>query len=89
MTNRNQKGFAALEIIIVVVVVGILGFAGWLVYDRQKSNNDTTDTVQTTESTDQEVKSAEDLKKVEDQLNQSDIDKELDTTEIDAALSEQ
>lgn len=36
----NQKGFSAVEVIVVVVVAGLIGAVGWVVYDRQKSNND-------------------------------------------------
>lgn len=35
--KQNQKGFGAVEILIVIVVVGLLGTVGWLVYDRQKT----------------------------------------------------
>lgn len=35
--KQNQKGFGAVEILVVIVVVGLLGTVGWLVYDRQKS----------------------------------------------------
>ncbi len=36
--KSNQKGFSAVEIVVVIVVVGLLGIVGRLVYDRQNSN---------------------------------------------------
>lgn len=36
--KTNQKGFSAVEIILVVAVVGLIGAVGWLVYDRQQGN---------------------------------------------------
>lgn len=37
--KKNQKGFSAVEVIVVIVIVGLLGAVGWLVYDRQKSTS--------------------------------------------------
>lgn len=45
----NQKGFSAVEILVVIVVIGLLGAVGWLVYDRQ--NNKSSETPDTKPST--------------------------------------
>lgn len=47
--KANQKGFGAVEILIVIVVVGLLGAVSWLVYDRQ--NNKPSDSTATTSTT--------------------------------------
>lgn len=39
--KTHQKGFSAIEILVVVVILGLVGAVGWLVYDRQQSNSDT------------------------------------------------
>jgi cytoskeletal protein RodZ len=39
--NTNQRGFAAVEAILIVIVLGIIGFTGWFVY-HAKQNTDKT-----------------------------------------------
>lgn len=34
MKKINNRGFSAVEILLIVVVVGVLGFAGWWVWNR-------------------------------------------------------
>ncbi len=42
--NRSQKGFTAIEGLLVIILVGILGFTGWFVWQSQQkldhTNND-------------------------------------------------
>lgn len=38
--KNNQKGFSALEILVVIVIIALLATIGWLVYDRQNSKTD-------------------------------------------------
>ncbi len=35
----NQKGFSAVEVLIVILVFGLVGAVGWFVYDRQKAKS--------------------------------------------------
>jgi prepilin-type N-terminal cleavage/methylation domain-containing protein len=55
--KTNQKGFSAIEILVVIIVVGLAATVGWLVYDRQKTNktaiNKPTPASKVSESTDQ------------------------------------
>lgn len=37
---RSQKGFTAVEGLLIFIVVGIVGFAGWYVYDSGQKTND-------------------------------------------------
>jgi cytoskeletal protein RodZ len=37
----KQKGFTAVEAILIIVVVGIIGFAGWFVWNSQKQTDKT------------------------------------------------
>jgi hypothetical protein len=39
--KNNQKGFGALEGILIVVIVGLLGFIGWYVWHSKKSTDKT------------------------------------------------
>jgi uncharacterized protein (UPF0333 family) len=39
----NQKGFGALEVLLLLVIVGIIGGAGWYVYQSQKKTNESLD----------------------------------------------
>lgn len=36
-TCNNQKGFAAIEAVLIVVVLGIIGFTGWFVYHSKQA----------------------------------------------------
>jgi prepilin-type N-terminal cleavage/methylation domain-containing protein len=88
--SSNNKGFSVVEILIVVAVVGLIGFVGWKVYDNRQSDNSKQQA--STEQQDADavpaVNGTSDLKESEDYLNSQDIDKELDTTELDEALAE-
>ncbi len=54
MKRLDQKGFSAVEVLVVIVIVGLIGTVGWLVYDRQQSKNNATTTTSTkTEPTQQ------------------------------------
>ena len=37
--KKNQRGFGAVELVLIVVVIGLLGAVGWLVYDRQQKED--------------------------------------------------
>lgn len=41
---KNQKGFTALEAILIIVIIAVVGFAGWYVYkaNNKKDDNKTT-----------------------------------------------
>jgi predicted negative regulator of RcsB-dependent stress response len=89
MNKLNRSGFSAVEVVLVVVVVGLIGFAGWKVYDngqKPSSSNQQASTQQ--QDPIPAVNSASDLQASEDYLNAQDLDKELDTAEIDSALAE-
>jgi len=48
---KNQKGFSAVEALIILVIVGLLGFVGWHVYHSKNSvklNNSTTKSANST-----------------------------------------
>lgn len=64
--KANQKGFSAVEILIVIVVVGLLGAVGWLVYDRQKSKSDNKDmTTQVSQEDKKQETPKEEVKKAD------------------------
>jgi predicted negative regulator of RcsB-dependent stress response len=86
----NQKGFSAVEAILLVLVVALLVFVGWRYWDSQQVDEQPESA--TIEQQDQneppEINSQEDLQESEDFLLEQDIDGELDTSEIDEALEE-
>ncbi|MBA2279048.1 hypothetical protein H0V99_01220 [Candidatus Saccharibacteria bacterium] len=84
--NNKQSGFAAIEALVIVLVVGVLAFAGWKVYDSR--NNSAPATTASNSDSTPAVQKADDLDAANDYLNDQDIDSKLDTSEIDAALSE-
>ncbi len=48
----NQKGFSAVEILIVIVVITLIGFVGWRVYDSNQDTGEDTNTTQQENSED-------------------------------------
>lgn len=45
---KSQKGFSAVETILLVIIVGLIGFTGWYVYTTQQNTNDSLDTAAST-----------------------------------------
>lgn len=43
MTKSNQKGFGAVEALLILVIVGLIGFTGWFVINSQKETSKTID----------------------------------------------
>lgn len=37
--NKNQRGFGAIEGVVILVIVGLLGGVGWYVFDSNKTND--------------------------------------------------
>lgn len=80
--RKQQQGFTVVEAIIVIIVVAILAVGGWFVYDRNKDKDSETSktTTSTKVATDKEisdevpeVKNANDLKKLDTQLNDASL----------------
>lgn len=68
----NQKGFSAVEILIVIVVITLVGFVGWRVYDSNQDSEDASTSEQITEETNTQS---------EDEVSQRD---EAETQESDS-----
>lgn len=83
--RSKQNGFTPVEVVLVVVVVALLAFAGYRLWQAQQDGQPSTGTT-TTEEGAPEVNSADDLDEAEEFLNESDIDSELDTSDIDETL---
>lgn len=93
MFRLNRSGFTFVEIIVAVVILAAVGFAGYRVYDASQSSEETdesTTNTQVEENTNQapEVNEASDLNEAEAFINEVEIDEELDTSELDNALTE-
>ena len=52
MRKNNQKGFSAIETVLVLVIVGLVAFIAWYVF---KSSSDTDTTLSTAANTQTEV----------------------------------
>jgi cytoskeletal protein RodZ len=48
--KRNQRGFGAVEGLLILVIVGLIGFIGWYVYHAMKRTNNTYNTTTTSTS---------------------------------------
>ena len=78
----KQAGLGAVEIVLILAVLGLAGFIGWRVYEQNKP----VESESSTQADDTPIDKAEDLDSEVDDLNSQDIDEQLDTSEIDAAL---
>ena len=84
----KQSGFSVVEVIIVVAVLALIGFLGWRLMTGQSESTKTSSNDNTQQTEAPAVKSKDDLKDAEEYLSNKDIDNTLDTSEIDAALTE-
>lgn len=87
--NKNDKGFSVVEVLVVIAVIALLGLLGWTFLSRQSANNaSNTDTSNNTavEVTLPAVNSKDDLQAAEDAVTAIDVDKAIDTSDIDASL---
>lgn len=58
--KNNQKGFGAVEALIIVVIVGFMGFAGWYIWQKNSTKNDTAQTNSTKQDKDNSTKENKD-----------------------------
>lgn len=86
MNNKSnlQHGFSAAMVVLALAALGLVGYIGWRVYEMNKPVDSDSSTVTGNDAID----SAEDLDEANDELNSQDIDAELETSDIDATLSE-
>lgn len=81
-----QKGFSAVEVVLVLVFVLAIGGAGYYVINNQNDDAETTEQT-TTQVEAAPIESVEDIDKELSEIDAVDIDSELDTSELDAELS--
>ena len=83
----SQKGFSAVEGLIILVVVAAIGAAGYMVYNRMQ-NSTPAPTASQTEQTAPAVNDAKDLDTANKTLDATDIDATAaDSAELDTELS--
>ncbi len=81
----NKKGFSTIEVLIVAVIIVVICAVGWMVLKRQSDTKDTNN-VSTSEASLPPVNSKSDLTSAENAVKSIDIDKAIDTSDIDASL---
>ncbi len=84
--RNKQHGFGIIETILVLVIVGLIAFVGWYVYNAQQEGT-TNGTSQDAQSESvPEVNNSSDLEEAEEFIESKDVDKQLDTGEIEESL---
>jgi len=78
--NKAQRGFSAVEVLVVLVIIGLLGGAGYYVYSQR--SNDTKESATATDvQAAPEINDAEDLDTAEAALDAN--DPELSSGDLD------
>lgn len=65
MKKLNNKGFGAIEVILIVVIIGLIGGAGYYVYNSQKKTNTALDNAANSQAEPQKSEKNEESKQVE------------------------
>jgi hypothetical protein len=90
MKRLNQSGVAHVIILLAVVIVAVVGFASWRVLDNDDSKS--SNTAQTAANAQQEqankLENPGDVKKASAELDAEDVDKSLDSSQLDADLND-
>lgn len=92
MRNNNQRGFGAIEAVLIIVVVALVAFIGWRLYAAYSNDQapaaeqSSTQTSDAASSDVPEVNNSGDLEDAEQYLKGSDVNAKLDTSELEAAL---
>ena len=81
----RNKGFSIVEVLLIVLVLALAGFLSWKVWDVMNTPKSSDQTTQQ-QSTDDEVKSAEDLDKVDKTLDDTNLEGD-EATQLDAETS--
>lgn len=90
--RKKQAGFSAVELVIVLVVVGVLATVGYMVYSRQQDNKTANSGTSQSASAEDvpsapEIKSSSDLDKASATLDDVNLDKNKDGSQLDSELS--
>lgn len=95
MKSRNsQAGFHIIEVLLVVTVFGLIGYLGYTYYSQSQKANDTSGSGQVVEQSPvandvvsaPTIKSTTDLTKAEKVLDDTNLDSNSDSSQLDAQL---
>ncbi len=64
--KHNQKGFGAVEVIIVIIILGLVGGVGWYVFSKNKDSSEPSSSTQVEEQSEEAEQNAEPEAKVID-----------------------
>ena len=86
MNKPNQEGVAHVALVIVILLVlALVGFA-FLRIQQQASEETAPESTTSVEESDNTIENADDLREAEEALNATNLDAELDTSDIDEAI---
>ena len=87
MKSLNRKGFGLVPVIVVLVLVSLLVVAGLRIKDNKNTADKTSSTAtDTSVQASPTVKTSKDVQLSTQELDSIDVDKELDTSELDADI---
>lgn len=88
MKNKNQSGFAVLELVLIVAVLALVGFAGYKVMNKQStSKSASVATTPTQASLPTQIKTNADVSQSIKSLDATPIDSKLDPTQFDSSIN--
>jgi type II secretory pathway component PulJ len=88
--KNNNKGFSVVEVVIGIFIIAAVAGSAWLVLSRRQNNKSDTSATQSSQNqvSDKAISNENDLKNSAAELNSTDIDSQLDTTDVDQALAQ-
>ncbi len=87
MKNTKQSGFGVVAALIAVVLLAAVAYAGYRVYQSNHDKETSSKVTATPTATAAPVENSDDVDKATKQLDDSDLDKNLDTSSLDADIS--
>lgn len=87
-TRLNTQGVSHIVLIALVAIVAVVGFAGYKVLGNNSKQNASTPSLNQAVTAPDKIKTKADLQQSSRSLDSADVDKSLDSTQLDTDLND-